>query len=116
MEADSSEATGGDCAGGGASSGPRGGVVDIEIHELHTSPMRAVRRVYDELGLTLTAAAKERMESWLRDNRREKHGKNVYSAKWFGVESTERALAAYPGLARYDAYLCAKFPTRCISK
>jgi hypothetical protein len=112
-DADSSEVTDGECAGVGEYSGPRGGVVDIEIGELHSAPMRAVRRIYDELSLTLTEAARVRMEAWLRNNRREKHGKNVYSAKWFGVESDEKALAAYPGLARYHTYFCAKFPARC---
>ena len=46
-------------------------------------------------------------------NGREKHGKNVYDASWFGVASQAETLQRNPGLAEYDEWVCAKFPRAC---
>ena len=53
-------------------------LVDVELATLHQDPMAAVRVIYADLGLDLSAAAEAKMEAWLVDNARGKHGKNVY--------------------------------------
>ena len=99
---------------------PGGGIADVELSELHTSPMRAVRRIYAELDLTLSAEAVKKMETWLAVNSREKHGKNNYSPEWFGPEfkyldgdAGREALEKRPGLQRYDDFFCGMYPRSC---
>eukprot|EP01051_Picozoa_sp_SAG22_P002594 SAG22_NODE_118_length_19263_cov_16.155813_6_plen_249_part_00 len=97
-------------SGGG---GPGGGLVDVELGELHRDPMAAVERIYRELGLPLTASAAAKMRVWLAANSREKHGKNSYKAEWFGLEDAEATLRKNPGLKVYDDFVCEKFPAVC---
>ena len=66
----------------------KGRVVDVDLKELHTDPMAAVRRIYDAFGLVLAPASEAKMRRWLADNGREKHGKNAYDRAWFGVGQT----------------------------
>ena len=50
-----------DSANDSSQPGPGGGVVDVELGELHSEPMRAVRRIYSELGYELSPSAEARM-------------------------------------------------------
>jgi hypothetical protein len=98
----------------GCSARPGGGLVDVELGELHKKPMAAVRKIYDGLGLKLSEATDKKMRRWLEDNGREKHGKNTYAQEWFGLNSSEHILQAHEGLHRYDDFLCKQlFPSSC---
>ena len=93
---------------------PQYRTLDINLRELHEAPMDVVARIYERYGLTLSEAARSRMESWLQgDGSRGKHGKNVYKAEWFGLEDRAAVLQAHPGLQRYDDYFCAQFENEC---
>ena len=84
---------------GGASPGPSGGLLDVALEELHTNPMGAVRRIYTAFGLQLSPSAEGRMEAFLADNGREKHGKNRYKTKWFGLGSPKDVLEKYDSIS-----------------
>ena len=93
---------------------PGGGLVDVALTELHTDPMGAVRRIYTEFGLELSPAAEARMQAFLANNGRDKHGKNRYKTEWFAPGSPEDLLAKYGGLKKYDDYYCTTlFPGTC---
>ena len=47
------------------SAGPGGGLVDVELGQLHTAPMEAVHAIYKSLGLTLSEAAEGKMRRWV---------------------------------------------------
>ena len=47
------------------SAGPGGGLVDVELGQLHTAPMEAVGAIYEALGLTLSEAAEAKMRRWV---------------------------------------------------
>lgn len=73
---------------------------------LHKDPMAAVKRIYTELGYTLSATSETKMVEWLAENGRGKHGKNTYKSEWFGFDTHKAALQKYGGLRKYDDYYC----------
>ena len=87
----------------------KGRVVDVDLKELHTDPMAAVRRIYDAFGLVLAPASEAKMRRWLADNGREKHGKNAYDRAWFGVGDDDAVLKEYSGLRAYDRFYAELF-------
>jgi hypothetical protein len=85
-------------------------VVDVNLIELHTNPMKLVERVYKSLNLKLSDIAMKKMKHWLKnDGARGKHGTNVYKAEWFGLEDQDRVLKEHPRLKEYDDFYCSKF-------
>ena len=74
---------------------PGGGLVDIELTQLHTDPITTVQQIYNALNYTLSAPAEARMRGWLAQNGREKHGKNRYDRSWFGIASVEETLSRF---------------------
>ena len=54
--------------------------VDVDYKTMLADPLGAVERIYDQLGLPLSAAAKMRMEAWLAQNRQGGHG--ATSIRW----------------------------------
>ena len=102
----------------GASPGPGGGLVDVELGELHRDAMGAVRRIYSALGLQLSRPSEARMRAWLAANGRDKYGKNKYASAWFGLNSTAAQLGPeFGGLRQYDEYYCGTlFPGKCGSQ
>ena len=68
--------------------------------------MAAVKRIYAELGYTLSATSETKMVKWLAENGRGKHGKNTYKSEWFGFDTHKAALQKYGGLRKYDDYYC----------
>jgi len=66
--------------------------VDVQYASLMGNPMGTMRRVYDELGLVLTAQTKANMQHWLARNPKDKYGEHRYSLEQFGLSEKEETL------------------------
>ena len=66
-------------------------LVDVHHHELVADPMAVVRRIYSQLQLPLTPAALERMEAFLVENPRDRHGQHEYTLDTFGLDAQDLA-------------------------
>jgi hypothetical protein len=62
-----------------------GTVLDIPYTDVRDDYVSVLSRVYDFLGMTLTAAALERMATWAGDNEQHKHGIHQYSLQESGL-------------------------------
>ena len=73
------------------------GFVDVQYAELLADPIAAVRRVYDHLGVALTADAEARMRAWLAAHPQNRHGTHRYRLEDFelGRADVDRAFATY---------------------
>ncbi len=60
--------------------------VDIAFADLLADPIGCVRTIYAASGDVLTGDAEARMQSWIADNRQEKHGRHDYAAEDFGLD------------------------------
>jgi Sulfotransferase family len=63
--------------------------LDIHHRELIADPMRAVRRIYDFLGLELQPPVEQRILEWQVANRSGAHGTHRYTAEQFGLSTTQ---------------------------
>ena len=76
-------------------------IVDVHYADVTRDPMGAVRKLYADLGDTLTPEAEAAMQAWLDDNPQGKFGKHEYQLDQYGlsVESLaprfERYLSSY---------------------
>lgn len=82
--------------------------VDLHYRDLVADPIECVRHVYARFGLELTAEAERRMQRFLEDNRRDKHGVHRYTPEMFGLERRDTS-------RRFDAY-CERFGIECGSE
>jgi len=65
--------------------------LDIAYEEIVADPVGAVERIYDYLGWSLSEEAHAAMNTYLKANPKDKHGKHRYSLKAFGLDrETER--------------------------
>jgi hypothetical protein len=76
-------------------------VVDLLYTELAADPMGAVRELYRTLDIELTPATDARMQAWLADNRKGKHGATDYSQAAAGVSEAEIDAAFGDYMARH---------------
>lgn len=58
---------------------PAGAVLDLAYRDIRDDYEKVLERVYDFYGAPLTAAARQRMETWAGDNEQHKHGVHNYS-------------------------------------
>ena len=65
---------------------PADHLLDLNYHALVDDPLAAVRRIYDQFDLPLTAVAAERMRRYLAGHPRDKHGQHEYSLASFGLD------------------------------
>jgi len=65
---------------------PADHVLDLHYRELVDDPLAAVRRIYAQFDLPLTAAAGERMRRYLAGHPQDQHGRHVYSLASFGLD------------------------------
>jgi hypothetical protein len=72
---------------------------DMSYRELVDDPVGAVARLYDDLGLELSAEAEARMDAWATEHREGEHGRHTYSFDEFGLDRA----ALYERFARYFA-------------
>jgi hypothetical protein len=71
--------------------------VDVHYHALMRDPMAMVRLIYGQLGMPLPRTAETRMERYLADNLKGRHGTHRYALESFGLdaESLGRRFKAY---------------------
>ncbi len=70
---------------------------DVRFEEVLADPIALVARIYQHFGLPLDSGARARMEAFLRDNPRDKHGSHRYSLGDFGLDPAKEA----PRFAEY---------------
>lgn len=65
-------------------------IVDVYFHELMAEPMRVLGQIYDAAGLLLTADIRDKISTYLKENRRGKYGQVVYDLRGdFGADPAE---------------------------
>ena len=76
---------------------PQESFIDVAYADLVADPMKQVRRIYDFLGLELSAETEETMQGWRGANPQNKHGVHRYRLEDFGLdpEELDRDFAAY---------------------
>jgi hypothetical protein len=84
-------------------------VVDIHLRDLQSDPMKAVRRLYAEMGDVLTPEAVAAMTQWLARNERTKHGKHKVEKSDFGLADD---MAGDPVFEKYSALFKTKQATK----
>ena len=77
-------------------------IVDIHYADIMRDPMAAIRKLYADLGDTLSAEAEAAMLAWLADNPQGKFGKHEYDLQPYGlsVETLTPRFERY--LSQYD--------------
>jgi sulfotransferase family protein len=71
--------------------------LDLRYRDLVKDPMAAVRTIYDRFSMSLTSSTEARMQQYLAETPKDKHGAHEYSLAQFGLDpEAERA--------RYRAY------------
>ena len=60
--------------------------LDVLYQDVIADPIKEVRRVYDFIGLDLTAEREATMQRWIRDNAQRKHGVHSYRLEDFGLD------------------------------
>jgi hypothetical protein len=63
--------------------------LDIHYLDLERDPLGCVRRVYDHAGLPFTQATEQRLDNWVSQNRKGKHGKHRYLLSDYGLQQAE---------------------------
>ena len=66
-------------------------VIDVQYPELARDPMAAVRRIYAQFHLPLTAAAEQRMQEFLAENHQDKRDRHHYAHENFGLNTQDLA-------------------------
>jgi hypothetical protein len=71
--------------------------VDVQFGDLTRDALGVVERIYGHFGLSLGSEARARMERFIADNPREKHGVHRYRLEDFGLDAghERRRFAAY---------------------
>lgn len=64
---------------------------DLQYEDLVQDPLDCVRRIYAHFELDLTAEAEARMQRFLADNPRDKHGVHKYTLEEFGIDAEDTA-------------------------
>jgi hypothetical protein len=75
--------------------------VDVHFKAMLTDPLSEVRRVLTELGLTPGPADDAAWESYLEQNRAERHGSHSYTAADFGLSEDQLAHDFAPYMEAY---------------
>jgi hypothetical protein len=75
--------------------------MDVHYTDLVADPMKQIRRIYDFLGLPLTAETEETMRQWQGRNPQHKHGVHRYQLEDFGLDREELAEQFKPYCERF---------------
>jgi hypothetical protein len=77
-------------------------IIDVHHQEFRKTPLIALRRIYDFIGMEFPPALQQEMPGYLAERAKRPFGKHDYALENFGV-SREQALAAFGAyIARYD--------------
>jgi hypothetical protein len=70
---------------------------DSNYHDLMTDHVKAIRRIYDWAGLTMSDRHVDNIREWLANNQQTKHGKHKHSPEEFGMnaDSINEQFSAY---------------------
>ena len=60
---------------------------DVSYHDVMADPLRAVERIYEWAGMTLSPAHAAAIGDWLANNQQTKHGVHKHSPEEFGLEA-----------------------------
>jgi hypothetical protein len=60
-------------------------IIDVQYADLMREPVKAMRKLYADLGDEFTPAVQAGMQAWLDDNPQEKFGKHEYKLAQFGL-------------------------------
>ena len=63
--------------------------IDIHFAAFQKNPFQVLERLYDFIGEDFTEIARQRMETWRREQPRDKYGIHEYDAHEFGLDRTE---------------------------
>jgi len=77
-------------------------IVDVHYADVTRDPMGAVRKLYADLGDTLTPEAEAAMQGWLDDNPQGKFGKHEYQLDQYGLSVEALAPRFERYLSSYD--------------
>ncbi|WP_165189746.1 sulfotransferase family protein [Caulobacter soli] len=77
-------------------------IVDIHYADITRDPMAAIRKLYADLGDTLSAEAEAAMLAWLADNPQGKFGKHEYALEQYGLSVEKLAPRFERYLSQYD--------------
>ncbi len=80
-------------------------VFDVAFSEFRADQVGVVRRIYDRLGLELTADTSDRMQVWLDAHPPGKHGAHRYDLAQFGLDRDRVAEEMAPYTERFADYL-----------
>jgi hypothetical protein len=79
--------------------------IDVLFHEFMADDVAIVARIYELAGLEMTASVRDRLDLFLAENRRGRHGRMIYDlAGDFGI--------APAALRRRFDFYCQRFPVR----
>jgi hypothetical protein len=80
-------------------------VLDLGMREISVDGVGTAQKVYDFLGMPLSAAAKTAIRNWEARNPHEQHGRNVYSAEGVGITEDAIRQAFAPYIERFAEFL-----------
>jgi hypothetical protein len=60
--------------------------LDVDYRDFTADPMKTARQIYDFFGIPLTEQAETRMERFIKQNPKGKHGHHDYSLAQFGID------------------------------
>ena len=86
-------------------SNPEVPVLDLSMREISVDGVGTAQKVYDFLGMPLSAAAKTAIQDWEERNPFEQHGRNVYSAEGVGTTTDDIRRAFAPYIERFAEFL-----------
>jgi len=66
-------------------------IFDVRFQEILNDPIGLVKRIYAFFDLELTNDTLTRMQHFLEENKRDKHGKHTYTLGMFGLRAAEEA-------------------------
>jgi Sulfotransferase family len=85
-------------------SSPQSQILDLSFNEINVDSLGTVRKVYDFFGMTLSPKAEAAVLNWEKNNPRDKHGLNKYSAAAIGTTEENIRKAFTPYIERYSTY------------
>ena len=77
-------------------------ICDVRYTDLVKDPVATVRRIHDELGYAHSDEMEERIQRWLVENPKNKHGRHRYRPEQFGLTEDEIRTAMAPYIKAFD--------------
>ena len=75
---------------------------DVDHRRFHEAPLATVQGIYERFGLSLSAAAEQRMRRWIEDNPTSRHGAHRYRTDDYGMNEAQIRDSFAHYIDRYD--------------